>query len=65
MARSRRARTALLLAMGSALSACGDGDGAQPPPSITQNEQQAVAQAAEMLDERVTVEGEAETATPE
>lgn len=49
----RGARAALLLALAGALPACGDGAGAQAPASMTQNERQAVSDAAEMLHERV------------
>ena len=65
MALSRRARAALLLALGSALSACGNGGDAAAPDPMTQNEAEAVADAAEMLEERIPADAGADAETIE
>ncbi|KLI64601.1 hypothetical protein [Aurantiacibacter marinus] len=63
MITERGARAALLLALCSTLPACGDGMAADPVPPITQDEEQAISEAAEMLDERITAP-DAEPAEP-
>ncbi|GEM_PF-6941763 len=47
-----RAPAGLPLALGLALSACSNGSDAPTPPPVSGDEQQAVAEAAEMLSER-------------
>ncbi|WP_340588408.1 hypothetical protein [Erythrobacter alti] len=62
-----KVRAGMLLATCGALSACGSGGGEPEPPPVTSNEQQAIAEAAEMLDERLPeVEADsAETPAPD
>lgn len=47
------ARAAVLLAFSAALPACNDSGDARSPAAITGDEERAVAEAAEMLDQRV------------
>lgn len=48
-----RARAAVLLALGVALGGCGDAPTARAPDAASNDEERAVAEAAEMLEERV------------
>lgn len=48
----KRARAGLLLALGAALAACGGSGDARAPDAISADETRAIAEAAEMLEER-------------